>query len=191
MTFDLLRIYLLAGLVAHKAVWEVLKSVNRKQPARQASPSPWLTAVKGLKVAILVAILLQTLAPEILPIAADPQPLRFTGGFLFSAGLLLAVAARIQLGRQWSDIEIGSVAPDHKVIDRGIYGLIRHPIYTGDLLLLTGLELALNSWLVLGVAALAAAVFWKAGKEEQKLAAQLPGYREYQARTKRFVPYVV
>lgn len=150
-----------------------------------------LAVTKAAKIAILLGMLVQTVTPTVLPVSDDPAALRAAGTALFAAGLTLAIVARFQLGRQWSDIEVGSVSREHKVIDQGVYGLIRHPIYTGDLLLLTGLQLALNSWLVLGVAALAAAVFWKSGKEERKLAAELPGYREYQLRTKRFIPFVV
>jgi protein-S-isoprenylcysteine O-methyltransferase Ste14 len=195
MVIDGLRLFLLSGLVLHKAVWEVLKRAGQKQSAPGGGNSkagdPMLALTKAVKIGILLGILAQTVSPVILPLAADPTGLRVAGAALFAAGLALAIVARFQLGRQWSDIEVGSVSRDHSVIDTGVYGLIRHPIYTGDLMLLAGLELALNSWLVLAVAALAAAVFWKSGKEERKLAAELPGYREYQLRTKKFIPFVV
>ncbi|HEV8525468.1 MAG TPA: hypothetical protein VGQ71_13300, partial [Terriglobales bacterium] len=66
----------------------------------------------------------------------------------------------------------------------------RHPIYVGDLLLLVGLELALNSWLVMAVLGLVPFVLRKAILEERILAERLPGYGEYIRRTKRFIPYV-
>jgi len=59
------------------------------------------------------------------------------------------------------------------------------------LLLLFGLELALNSWLVLGVFVLAAAVYRQVLKEERVLLEQLPGYADYCARTRRFIPFVL
>lgn len=188
MELTAVRVVLLAGLIFHKAVWEVLKRQDtRQRPAASKAPLP----VRAAKIAVLAGIIIQTLSPEILPISNDTSITLPLGLILFAAGLLLAVIARLQLGKQWSDIEVGSVAGDHKLIDRGVYGLIRHPIYTGDLLLLTGLELALNSWLVLGVLALLVAVWRKVDQEEARLAAQLPSYRAYQQRTKRFVPFVV
>jgi protein-S-isoprenylcysteine O-methyltransferase Ste14 len=191
MVIDSLRLFLLFGLLLHKAVWEAMKFGQQRQASSSEPTSPMVALTKAIKIAILLGILLQTVCPEILPISPDPHVLVQVGTALFTIGLTLAIVARIQLGRQWSDIEVGSVAADHAIIDRGVYGLIRHPIYSGDLIMLTGLELALNSWLVLGVAVLMAAVYWKAGKEERKLADQLPGYRQYQERTKRFVPFVV
>jgi protein-S-isoprenylcysteine O-methyltransferase Ste14 len=58
-------------------------------------------------------------------------------------------------------------------------------------MLLAGLELSLNSWLALAIGLLAPAVLWMAVREERMLAASLPGYKAYCARTKRFIPFVV
>lgn len=188
---DALRFYLLGGLLFHKLVWEVLK---RREPARArpaGSDSLMARAAKAVKLAILFGILAQTLAPEILPIRAEAGAIRLAGTVLFTAGLLVAVVARIQLGRNWSDIEAGLVKPDHELVARGLYRYIRHPIYAGDLLLLFGLELALNSWLVLAVFALAAVVYRQTLREERVLLERLPGYAGYCARTRRFIPFVL
>lgn len=194
----ILRLYLLAGLVAHKAVWEVLK---RRQGAptepAPAAPKPSLavTAVKAVKVAILLGIAAQTVLPTILPIFPEDSQgafaLRVAGVILYTAGLALAVGSRLQLGANWSDIETAQVLERQHVVERGVYALIRHPIYVGDVLLLWGLELALDSWLVAGVALLTPVVLAQAIREERMLERSLPGYSDYCARTKRFIPYVV
>ena len=189
----ILKVYLLAGLVFHKVLWETLK---RRQGGVQPAGTgrlPLLTRlVKLVKLLILAAILAQTVLPmDILPIAANPAALRLTGLAIFTLGLLTAVAARIQLGSNWSDIEEGKIADRHAVVSSGIYRYIRHPIYTGDILLLLGLELCLNSWLVLGLALLVPAVAVQAIKEEQKLVDALPDYASYIRRTKRFIPFLV
>jgi protein-S-isoprenylcysteine O-methyltransferase Ste14 len=182
------RAWLLAGLVFHKAVWEALK---RGAPGRRADGGP-LTLVKLAKIGILAGIIVQCLLPfDLLPMFAERAPLALWSGLaLYTAGLLVAVTARIQLGRNWSDIEVAHLQRDHAVVSSGPYRYIRHPIYTGDLLLLFGLELALNSWLVLGVAALAIAVSQKAAREEKDLSGGLPAYAAYCRRTKRFIPFV-
>ena len=188
----ILKIYLLAGLVFHKVLWE---SMKRRQHGEQpvTAPVAALTRlVKLVKLLILAAIIAQTVVPmDILPISADPATLRLTGLVIFTLGLLTAVAARIQLGSNWSDIEEGKIADRHAVVDSGIYRYIGHPIYTGDILLLLGLELCLNSWLVLGLALLVPVVALQAIKEEQKLVAALPDYADYIRRTKRFIPFLV
>lgn len=188
----ILKIYLLAGLVFHKVLWEILK---RRQGAAETTGetkvSPGTRLVKLVKIMILAAIIAQTVLPDFLPISDEPLMLRLAGLCIFTLGLLTAISARIQLGNNWSDIEDGKIADEHAVVSKGIYGYIRHPIYTGDILLLLGLELCLNSWLVLGLVLLVPVVTFQAIKEEQKLIRALPDYADYTRRTKRFIPFLV
>jgi protein-S-isoprenylcysteine O-methyltransferase Ste14 len=185
----LLRLYLFAGLVLHKLVWEFLRHRSDEKPVESTSTA--LSAIKAVKVAILLGVIVQTMLPEILPISDDPFVLRIIGTSIYSLGLLTAIAARFQLGENWANIETGQVLRKQNVVARGVYQYIRHPIYVGDLLLLFGLEMALNSWLVAGVAMLVPVVAWKAIKEERMLGDSLPGYDAYCGRTKRFIPFVV
>jgi protein-S-isoprenylcysteine O-methyltransferase Ste14 len=193
---DWVRIYLLAGLIIHKALWESLKRRSGQEregdEAAQTGGQPiGLRLVKGIKVAILVGLVAQTMLPVILPITSSPQILRATGVTIYTLGLVTALLGRIQLGSNWSDIETAQVLGRQMVVSHGLYRYIRHPIYVGDLLLLLGFELSLNSWLVLAVGLLSPLVLWKAVREEKMLGASLPGYRSYCARTKRFIPFVV
>lgn len=184
----LLKLYLFFGLVLHKVIWEVLRM---RSGANEGKASGSIGIVKAVKISILLGILIQIWLPDIFPISTDPGTIRLCGIVLFSIGLLTAITARIQLGNNWSNIETGRVLEKQDVVDNGLYGYIRHPIYTGDLLLLIGLELALNSWLVLAALLLCPVVMWKAVKEERMLLQQLKGYVEYHRRTKRFIPFVI
>ena len=102
----------------------------------------------------------------------------------------MAITGRAQLGSSWSDIEAPGQVAKASLISHGLYGYIRHPIYTGDIMLLIGLELALNSALVFGIALMAPVILLQAIREERLLIRNLPGYSEYCRRTKRFVPFV-
>lgn len=187
----LLRAYLLAGLVAHKALWEILK---RRIPAarrQETRASPIRTGIKVAKTLVLAGIASQTVLPEILPIASEPGVLRAVGVALFTFGLALAMAGRIELGDNWLDIEDAEVRQGQALIATGVYNYVRHPIYAGDLILLAGFELSLNSWLVLGVGLLIPVVVVRARMEESMLSQALRGYDDYRARTWRFVPFVV
>jgi len=191
-----LQIYLLAGLVAHKALWEALKRRNsRNNQANHKRQPIILKLVKGAKVAILFGMVAQTIAPDalnILPIAElSPDALRGAGVVIYTTGLVVAMLGRIQIGANWSDIESVQVKRNQSVVSHGLYRYIRHPIYVGDLLLLAGFELSLNSWLALGAGLLAPVILWKALREERMLIESLPGYEKYCARTKRFIPFVV
>jgi len=181
----LLRAYLLAGLAAHKMVWEYLK---RAQAV--AAPNSGPVLIRAVKLLFLGGLIAQTFLPHLVPLVANPLPLQVTGILLFTTGVALAIAARITLGTNWTDIEQGSVGTRHQVVARGVYRFIRHPIYTGDVLLILGFELALNSWLVLIVLPLCAYIRLKAVDEETRLKGSLPGYAAYCATTGRFLPRI-
>src|SRR5712691_3181781 len=135
----LLRAYLIAGLLCHKTVWEVLKRRSEKQ--RKAWQGVRLGLVKAAKLGILAGILAQALLPmDVLAMASDPVLLRTVGATIYSLGLLVAVLARIELGENWSNIETPEIGLTHSVRSEGMYRYIRHPIYVGDLFLLLGLE---------------------------------------------------
>jgi protein-S-isoprenylcysteine O-methyltransferase Ste14 len=84
------------------------------------------------------------------------------------------------------------VEADQKVISTGPYALVRHPMYAGGLLILTGIPLALGSWWAfLIVLLLIPVLFWRMFDEEQLLANDLPGYAAYKQKVKfRLIPFV-
>ncbi|MFO0839385.1 MAG: isoprenylcysteine carboxylmethyltransferase family protein [Phycisphaerae bacterium] len=189
----LIRAYLLGGMVAHKLLWETLKRRQAHSgPAQPTVVSPSVRIVKLGKLAFLAALLLLTAYPyAVIPISSAPAALRWIGLAIYTLGLLTAMSARIALGANWSDIEQAGVLREQGVSRNGVYGYIRHPIYVGDLLLLAGLFLALNTWFVLLLAPLTPYVLWKAMREERMLVEQLPGYADYCRQTRRFIPFVV
>jgi protein-S-isoprenylcysteine O-methyltransferase Ste14 len=188
---DPLRIILFSGLIVHKLVWELLKKRAR---ALQSVPSHSTVRgrafIKMIKLLVLLFLLYQTLFLNVLPIADDPFVLRVWGASIYSLGLATAILGRVQLGRNWVDLEDYQVLPEQSLTTAGIYRYIRHPIYSGDMLLLVGLELALNSWLVLATVILLAVVVRQALAEEALLARVYPNYGSYCRATKRFIPFV-
>lgn len=198
---DALRLTLFSGLVLHKVVWEALRlrdqtPASAHEPASErktanATPSPVRQIVKKAKSVALLGLLVQTLFVAAFPITARPKVIRITGLLLFLVGLATAIAGRTALGQSWSNIEDGAIKQDHALITKGVYRFIRHPIYTGDSILLIGLQLALNSWLIAVMPALVAVFARRAVAEEQRLSQAIPGYAAYCRRTKRFVPFVI
>jgi protein-S-isoprenylcysteine O-methyltransferase Ste14 len=188
----LLRVYLFAGLAAHKLLWEVLKRrQGPSSPPKATHHAPFLQIVKAGKIAITLGLFVQLFLPDILPITDSTLVPRVAGMMLFTFGLLIAILARLELGNNWSDIETGQVKQDHMLVNRGVYRYIRHPIYTGDLAMLLGFELCLNSWLVIAVVIIAVPTIYKAVREEKVLAETVTGYQAYREQTKRFIPFVI
>lgn len=74
-----------------------------------------------------------------------------------------------------------ALSEDQRVISTGPYAWVRHPMYAAGLLMLSGIPLALGSgWPVLLMLALLPALIWRLKDEEEFLARNLSGYREYQ-----------
>jgi protein-S-isoprenylcysteine O-methyltransferase Ste14 len=180
------------GLLFHKLVWEILK---KQSPAQASAPLPnrfeLKTILKAGKVMALILLVIQTLFLNILPISSNPFGITIFGIMIYLSGLLIAVVGRMQLGKNWANLEDYQVLPGQALVRSGIYHYIRHPIYIGDVLLVLGLELALNSWLVVGVTGLLVVVIKQALAEEMILSKTLPGYNDYRRQTKMFIPFLV
>lgn len=84
------------------------------------------------------------------------------------------------------------VADDQKVISTGPYAIVRHPMYTGGLIMLFGTPLALASWWGLPMfIPLAVAIVWRLLEEEKFLSKHLRGYSEYCQKVRwRLIPLV-
>jgi protein-S-isoprenylcysteine O-methyltransferase Ste14 len=84
------------------------------------------------------------------------------------------------------------VEAGQQVISTGLYGRVRHPMYSAALFLLVGTPLALGSLWTLAFIPLALAILIaRILNEEQVLLRELPGYAAYRAKvTTRLVPFV-
>jgi protein-S-isoprenylcysteine O-methyltransferase len=133
----------------------------------------------------------QTLFLDLFPISDQPTILHIIGATIYLVGLAISVTSRLQLGKNWADMEDYQVSPEHSLVIHGIYRYIRHPNYTGDSLFFVGLELALNSWLVLGALIIVLLSIRQAFVEEALLSQVFPDYRAYRMGTKRFIPFIV
>jgi protein-S-isoprenylcysteine O-methyltransferase Ste14 len=118
-----------------------------------------------------------------------PVPIVIVGDVLVAAGLVLAQWVVIQNSYAAATIIVEREQP---LVDAGLYGMVRHPLYVGALIMMVGSPLALGSlWalvvLVPGFVALAVRIV----DEEQMLTEQLPGYDEYTQKVPyRLVPHV-
>jgi protein-S-isoprenylcysteine O-methyltransferase Ste14 len=135
------------------------------------------------QVVVLVALVL-------LPGGDDwptPDWLRLVAQVVFVAGLVVLVVASLRLGRALTPTPVPTASG--RLQTGGLYRYVRHPIYSGVLLIVAGITLRSGSVIVLAVAAVTVLFFdRKARWEEARLAERFPDYGEYASRTPRFVP---
>jgi protein-S-isoprenylcysteine O-methyltransferase Ste14 len=114
------------------------------------------------------------------------------GAAAFTVGIATRVWAIRSLGRYFT--RRVQVSSDQPVIEDGPYRWVRHPSYTGFLLIGLGIGLSLRAAGSVAVIAAAwlVATLYRVHVEEAALAETLGApYREYMTRTKRFLPFLV
>jgi protein-S-isoprenylcysteine O-methyltransferase Ste14 len=143
-------------------------------------------------VALNVDIVANAFAPQVVadslavPLLRQSSVLGWIGLTMLTAGLALDLAATFRMGRSWR-VGIDQENPG-VLVTSGIYSRVRHPIYTGVMLMACGL--AMTTADVVSIAVGAAALVGlpvQAHFEEEFLAARYGAtYIEYCQRTRRF-----
>lgn len=115
----------------------------------------------------------------------------FVAGVVVVLGLSFTWWGRIHLGRFWSNAITHK--EDHRIIDTGPYGMVRHPIYTGQIIGLLATGLAIGNWAaMLGVVLISFGEWQKARMEERFLSVELgaDAYGAYCRRVPMIVPFL-
>jgi protein-S-isoprenylcysteine O-methyltransferase Ste14 len=146
--------------------------------------------VYRLCAAVGVALLFGAIRPE-LRLWSTPDAFAWLFVALTTCGLLFTWWARIHLGRLWSS-SVGRKA-DHRLIDTGPYGIVRHPIYTGIIVAsaaTAAMRGTAQAWV--GAAVMTFGWYIKARLEERFLREQLgpATYAAYARRVPMLMPYV-
>ncbi len=118
-----------------------------------------------------------------------PAPVCLVGDLLVAIGLGIAMLVVIQNGYAAANV---TVEEGQTLVSTGLYGLVRHPMYVGNVILMLGVPLALGSYwgLVFFIPGLIVLVL-RIGDEEQLLTTELAGYRDYTRRVRyRLLPYI-
>lgn len=118
------------------------------------------------------------------------RELRVLACIITFGGLAVSIWSRLSLGANWSATV--TYREGHELIERGPYRFVRHPMYTGFLLMISGTVVNLGN--TSGFAALTVGVlgtWWKLRQEESLLEERFPNrYSGYRSRTKALIPFV-
>jgi protein-S-isoprenylcysteine O-methyltransferase Ste14 len=119
---------------------------------------------------------------------------RSAGALLLGSAMLVGGAAlRITAVRTLGEFFTAHVrvTDEHRICDRGVYAVVRHPSYTGLFLLNVAPAVSCGAWRLAAAlaAATAASIGARVAVEERSLAAGLgESYRDYRARVPRWLP---
>lgn len=106
-------------------------------------------------------------------------------------GTFLACWARYNLGNNWS-LSVQE-KENHQLIKSGIYGIIRHPIYSGLLMLFVGNAIIVGDYRGIIAVLIVFISFWYKLLKEEKILLSIFGnqYTEYKKKTKALIPYIL
>ena len=111
------------------------------------------------------------------------------GIMALAGGAILIVRGLVDLGRALTSLP--PPRDDAELVETGVYGLARHPIYGGLTLGAVGWSLVQASLAGIVASAMLLAFFTlKSSREEAWLVERFPGYASYRTRTRRFIPWV-
>ena len=128
-------------------------------------------------VAMVIAVLIVSALDHRFGWSQVPTPVVVVGNILVAVGL--GVAMMVVNQNDYAAATI-TVEADQPVISTGLYGLVRHPMYAGALIMMVGMPLALDSyWGLLTVLPGLAVLAFRIVDEEKMLRQELAGYDEY------------
>lgn len=174
----------IAGLVMMKKSPELLrKRLNVKEEEKEQKTVILLSGIMFLA-AFIVAGLNFRFGWIVLP-----DWISYTGVAIFLAAYALYAEVLRENAYLSRTVE---VQQDQKVIDTGLYGVVRHPMYMSTLLLFLSMPLVLGSVISFVITLAYIPIIAKRIENEEKVLEDgLPGYAEYKNRVKwKVVPFI-
>jgi protein-S-isoprenylcysteine O-methyltransferase Ste14 len=164
-----------------------LKRRMRAGPTAETRPLQKLIIMAAF--VTMAAMIVVSVLDHRLGWSSVPPAVSVLGDALVGAGLLIAMITTIQNGYAAANVTVES---EQQVVSTGLYSLVRHPMYFGNVVLMIGVPLALGSyWALLFIVPGLVILVARIRDEESLLKSDLTGYREYTRRVRfRLVPYI-
>lgn len=173
------------ALVLYKYAPEVL--ARRMKAGPTAETRPVQRVIMTFVVASFFALLILCGFDHKFQWSSVPLPAVLFGDFLIAFSFVIFTKVCLENHYASATIEL---ADGQSVVSTGMYGVVRHPMYAGALILMLGIPLALGStWTVPIILFTVGVLIWRIIDEERFLRAHLDGYAAYCQKVKyRLIP---
>lgn len=190
-----LQITALFLLLLWRLYWDITEKRAEFEKPKKKEKVPFFHK-KNISMIVTIGaffpVVLQLLGFTILPFPQENQIIQYLGLLLVFVGWIVSIRGRHDLGNNWARSYDFQVKEKQQLVTSGIYSYIRHPIYSGILLMFIGGELIVQSYLLIVYVLLYAGAYVQATWEEKLLVKHFGSeYASYMKRTKRFIPYVI
>jgi protein-S-isoprenylcysteine O-methyltransferase Ste14 len=200
-TFDWWRAWVFIGVVFVGTAVTMVTVFRDREDLLNERLKPPVQKGQPLADKVLVLLLLASFFSFIVLISLDVfrfHLLGKPGGVVSSLGLALLIAGWVIISLSFRENAFAAPVVKHqeerqqKVIDTGVYGVVRHPMYAGAVLLLVGMALWLESYAAALLASVPSAILaLRIFFEERFLRRELKGYDAYTERVRyRLIPFI-
>jgi protein-S-isoprenylcysteine O-methyltransferase Ste14 len=200
-TFDWWRAWVFIGVVFVGTAVTMVTVFRDREDLLNERLKPPLQKGQPLADKVLVLLLLASFFSFIVLISLDVfrfHLLGKPGGVVSSLGLVLFIVGWVIISLSFRENAFAAPVVKHqeerqqKVIDTGVYGVVRHPMYAGAVLLLVGMALWLESYAAALLASVPSAIIaLRIFFEERFLRRELEGYDAYTKRVRyRLIPFI-
>jgi protein-S-isoprenylcysteine O-methyltransferase Ste14 len=172
-------IWLIAEILLNR-----LKHSDKKGQDKGSLRIIWITIGIAISLGVLASIFLNV------PIS-NWIFVQYFGLLLIIAGMILRFISILTLGNLFT-VDV-TIRDNHKIKKDGVYGIIRHPSYTGSILSFIGFGISLNNWISLIVITIliVMAMLYRIKIEEKLLIDQFGNeYLDYSKKTYRLIPCI-
>jgi protein-S-isoprenylcysteine O-methyltransferase Ste14 len=175
------------GIGLYLAIKDPTLLERRMKVGPAAEQRPLQKALIGLSFGALIVALVVSALDWRFGWSGVPLPVIVLGNVLVAVGLLLTLVVMMQNRFAASTIR---TMEDQQVISTGLYGIVRHPMYSGALIMSIGVPLALGSyWGLLVILVVVPVLVLRILDEEQMLVEELEGYAAYRQKVRsRLIP---
>jgi protein-S-isoprenylcysteine O-methyltransferase len=170
------------------AIFWVITAFSTKKTIKKSGG--WIIRIIFYLIVILVILLQRNVGFFSISLWSKNISIEIIADVITAFGLIVMIWARVTLGKNWSANIV--LKEDHKLITTGPYAYVRHPIYTGLILMVLGVVLHIGSIILISFFVLFFfGAYYKASKEEKLLITNFPGvYLEYKRKVKALIPFI-
>lgn len=189
----LIRTLALLLLVGRFLYWEIEKSKTERLLPKTKRKQSFVEIISLIfSWFIFFLICLQVLGVVVFFPFLVSSWIQAIGAGIVGGGTWICISARKTLAENWVSGEEYQIKNNQKLITKGIYGVIRHPIYVGLALSFIGGELVASSWLFISFFAYFIVAYIQGKREEKILLAHFgKEYKDYMQHTKMLIPYIL
>jgi protein-S-isoprenylcysteine O-methyltransferase Ste14 len=126
-----------------------------------------------------------------IPSTAIKTGIMMIGSLALIVGCFVNVRGRLDLGKNWAN-QI-KIYQDHAIISKGMYGIVRHPLYASIIWMFFGAGLVYLNYLALlsNLLIFIPCMYYRAKQEETALVQEFEAYKTYQKNVGMFFPKVI